>query len=124
MESTSDNMDLWMENTLNRWAEAGELPAMQSILLQEMIAKLAYQERKKRMTRRTACGFIAAMMACLWLLFASCSVAAAAAYLGSTASHVQIGPSFIAGIMVIATCSILNRLYQSQYISITEVYHE
>lgn len=124
MESSTDNMDLWMENTLNRWAEAGDLSAVKSTRLQEMIAELAYRERKKRMTRRTACGFIAAMMACLWLLFASCSVAAAAAYLGTAAAHPQPGSYSIACLMVVSTCFCLKHLLQIKNDKRFEVYYE
>ncbi len=124
MESSPDNMDLWMENALNCWAEAGDLPAVKSARLQEMIAELAYQERKKRMTRRTACGFIAAMMACLWLLFASCSVAAAAAYLGTAAVHPQPGSYSMASLVVVSTCYCLKHLLQIKNNKQFEVYYE
>ncbi len=87
MKSAPDDMDIWMKTALNSWAEQGDLPSGKSAQLHNMITHLALQERKRRLTR-TACGFAAAVMACIWLLFASCPVAAAA-YLGSDISQPQ-----------------------------------
>ncbi|KUG04373.1 hypothetical protein ASZ90_018214 [hydrocarbon metagenome] len=108
MESIPDNMDLRMEKALKSWAEQGGLTSGKSAQLHEFIAELAHQERKRRLTR-TACGFAAAVMACIWLLFASCPVAAAA-YLGGPIPQPQIALSQVLCFTAVLTCFFLNQI--------------
>ncbi len=102
MKMAPDDVDIWMKRALNSWAEQGDLPAGKSAQLHEIIAHLVLKERKKRLTR-TACGFAAAIMACIWLLFAGCPVAAAA-HINSQISQPQIALAQAFALMAVLTC--------------------
>jgi hypothetical protein len=80
-EVDSKDIDLWMQETLNSWAQQGSLSSDKSIQLQANIAKLA-QGEKKSLSRRIY-SLAAAIITFIWLLFVSCP-AAAAAYAGTS----------------------------------------
>jgi hypothetical protein len=80
-------IDLWMKETLNNWAEQGSLSSERSAQLQLNIINLSKQDRKNYITRKV-CGLVAALITFIWLLFASCPVAAAS-YVGSPKNSTQ-----------------------------------
>lgn len=76
MDSEPRDLDIWMQEMLNSWAEQGALPSEKSAQLRVRVARLARQERKNRFIRKVY-GLAAAIITCIWMLFASCPVAAA-----------------------------------------------
>ncbi len=102
MATEPRNMDLWMETTLNSWAEQGRLSADKSMHLQSMIAEHAHQERKNRISRMIY-RLVATIIAYLWLLFARSPVAAAA-YKSSpleTSPDLSIGAVILLAILLV-----------------------
>jgi hypothetical protein len=84
MGSESQDLEFWIEDSMQRWAEQGQLPREKSIQLDKMVARMAHQEKRRKLMRK-AFGLVAAFIACIWLLFTNCPVAAAN-YLGRTTS--------------------------------------
>lgn len=77
MDPDTHDIDIWLNETLNNWAEQGTLSSQRSAQLQMGISKLAYQEKKRSFIRKI-CSLVAAIITFLWFLFANCPVAAAA----------------------------------------------
>lgn len=122
MKSLPDDMDLWMERAFNSWADQGDLPIDKSSHLHEIIAQLAYQNRKRRLTRASY-GLAAIIMVCIWLLFASCPVAAAD-YMTSPIYQAQFTLSQALGLAAVIIYLFLNHLFQSQISKFFEVNYE
>lgn len=89
MDSKLPNLDLWMEDTLNSWTDQGALSSERSTQLHAIVTNLAHQEKKNHFVRKVF-ELIAAIITCIWLLFASCPVAAAS-YLNNT-GHISHFP--------------------------------
>ncbi|MBP1761613.1 MAG: hypothetical protein H6Q64_1155 [Firmicutes bacterium] len=83
MGSESRDLELWLEGSMQRWAEQGQLPRGKSIQLDKMVARMAQQEKRRRLMR-AAFSFVAAFIVCIWLLFTNCPVAAANYFSGPT----------------------------------------
>lgn len=77
MDAEPRNVDEWMQDALNNWAEQGALPSDKSAQLRAQIVRLAQRERRNRWIRKLY-GLAAAIITWIWMLFASCPVAAAA----------------------------------------------
>ena len=123
MDSESQKMDLWMHETLNGWAEQGTLSLERSAQLHLRIAKLAQQERKSRLTRK-ACGLVAGIVTCIWLLFANCPVAAAS-YVSNPIHSTHSCQFTFVGLFVILICLFLKHSFQFQTTNINfEVKYE
>jgi hypothetical protein len=110
VDSESHELDLWMQETLNNWAEQGTLPLERSEQLQMKIAKLAHQERINSLTRK-ACGLAAGILTCIWLLFANCPVAAAS-YAGNSIQSTYSCQSTLVGLFVILICFFIKHPFQ------------
>ncbi len=121
MISEPRDFELWMEEVMNCWAEDGQLPQDKSVQLHAMVARLAHQERRIRLFR-TALGFAAALIACIWILFTSCPVAAAA-YLGGTFSARPFNPLLMPALTG-ASVLILFRYRPAEYHNNFEVPYE
>ncbi|MDD3308317.1 MAG: hypothetical protein PHO29_14665, partial [Acetobacterium sp.] len=102
MDSEPDNMDLWMQETLNSWAEQGTLSLERSAQLQMKITELAHHEKKGRFTRKVW-GLVAAITAFIWMLFANCPVAAAS-YVSSTFQSNAFSQVWEISLLVILMC--------------------
>ena len=116
MDFEPQKMDLWIQETLNNWAEQGTLPLEKSAQLHLRIAKLAQQERKNRLTRK-ACGLAAGILTCIWLLFANCPVAAAS-YVGNPIPSTYSCQFTLIGLFAILICFFIKHPFQSQTINI------
>jgi len=112
VNSEPQKMDLWIQETLNNWAEQGTLPLGRSEQLQMKIAKLAHQERKNSLTSK-ACGLAAGILTCIWLLFANCPVAAAS-YVGNPIPSTYSCQFILTGLFAILICFFIKHLLQSQ----------
>lgn len=123
MDSKPRNIDLWMQETLNSWAEQGTLQLEKSTQLQKSIAKLAHQERRKRFTRKVS-ALAAAILTFIWFLFASCPVAAAS-YAGNSIHSTQPFQVTVICPLAFLTCFLVKRQFQSLTTNINfEVYYE
>jgi hypothetical protein len=122
MNPAPDDVNLWMYHALNTWAEQGDLPSSKSAQLHDLIVDLAAQERKRCLTH-TACGFAAAIMVFIWLLFVSCPVAAAA-YLGSDISQPPFALAQALVLMLILTCFLLKNRGSIRITKCFEVHYE
>lgn len=115
MDSEPRNIDLWVQETLNSWAEQGTLSRGRSDQLHLKIVQLARQERKNRLIRK-ACGLVAGTIICIWLLFANCPVAAAS-YAGSPV-HTRLYPQpEVFCLYAIVFCSLLIQYFYAQIIN-------
>jgi len=112
MDSEPRNIDLWMQENLNSWAEHGNLSLDRSTQLHMRIANLAHQERKNRFTRK-ASGLVAAIISFLWLLFANCPVAAAS-YVGSSIHSNHFPEVKVIGLLAILICFFIKHQFQAQ----------
>ncbi len=112
MDSKLPNMDSWMDDTLNSWAEQGTFSSERSNQLHEIVTNLAHQERKNRLTRKI-CELVVAIITSLWLLFASCPVAAAS----NVSDPMHLNHSLqinVIGLLAIFICFFLKNQIQSQ----------
>lgn len=82
------DIEVWLHDKLNHWAESGTLPLDKSIRIEKNIAELGRLEKKNRFTGRIL-SLITAILTLLWMLFASCPVAAASCSGIAGASHNQ-----------------------------------
>lgn len=87
----TDNHEIerWLNDKLNHWAESGTLPLDKSIQIERHIAELGRLEKKNRFTGRIL-SIVTAILTLLWMLFASCPVAAA------SCSGIAAGPHKLA----------------------------
>jgi len=86
MGSESQDLELWLEDSMQRWAEQGQFPRDKSIQLERMVARMAHQEKRRRKIRAVF-SFVATFIACIWLLFTNCPVAAANYFSGPTPAY-------------------------------------
>jgi len=113
VDSEPRKMELWIQGTLNSWAEQGTLSRERSTQLHLSIAKLAQQERKNRLTRKAFELVAGIIITCIWLLFASCPVAAAS-YMSSPI-HSTLSPQIrVVSILAILIYLLLKHQFQYQ----------
>lgn len=112
MDFETRDIDLWMQETLNSWAERGTLSSEKSAQLQMSVSKLASEEKKSRFTRKV-CGLVAATITFIWLLFASCPIAAAS-YVDSPIISTHSPEAKVVGLFCILIYFFIKPQFQSQ----------
>lgn len=110
MEPETRDIDVWMKETLNNWAEQGTLSLEKSAQLQMNIAKLANQERRNHFTRKI-CSIVAAIITFIWLILGSCPVAAAS-YVDRPIHSTHFPQVMIVSLFIILICFFLNLLFR------------
>lgn len=106
MDPETRDIDIWMKETLNSWAEQGALSSDKSAQLQISISKLANREKKNHFKRKV-CRFVAAIITFLWFLLANCQVAAAA-YMGNTIDSTHSFQLKLVSLTLVLLCYIAN----------------